>query len=364
MKKKKILLIATNDLGKSGAPEVIMQIVRLLHESYIFDVVITRNNSFYKEEFESYGGSVFGLFEKDYKNWFFRLIYKTIVLRMKIRKFMKGISSNDYCAIHSFKDLEGGYYLKCAKKTGINNRISHSSRQYVKPKKLLSQIRDKIFLKEILKNATQLVSVSHLAGSTLFKNNDFKVIHNTYNESLYQFEQNQNYGNLVLLQVASFQPIKNQLFSIEVMRMIVNSIPKAQLFLIGNISNYEYYKSVVNLVEKYKLKENVCILDYDTNQEKIFNRVSYTLTPSIYEGLSLTTIESQAKGITCFASTGVPCEVSCGNVIFLELEPILWSKKIIDLFSKNRGARKKVNMTKFSNALFKKKMETIYSKNR
>ena len=184
MKKKKILIIATNDLGKSGVPEVIMEIVRLLSHLFTFDVLITRNNTYYKNEFESYGGNVYTLFEKEYKNMIGRFLYKSFIIKRKISKKIKSLKTNNYCAIHSFKDLEGGYYLKCAKKIGIANRISHCSRQYEKPLKKISQVKDKILLNRIFKYSTKLVAISYAAGYSLFgDNNKFDVVYNTYNES-------------------------------------------------------------------------------------------------------------------------------------------------------------------------------------
>ena len=139
-------------------------------------------------------------------------------------------------------------------------------------------------------------------------------------------------------------------------------MPSFKLYLVGREYDKNYYKQVVDLINRYNLSNHVEILDFDVDQNSIYNKVSFSLIPSICEGLSLTAIESQAKGIKCFASTGVPDEVSCGNIVFLELNAEVWAKQIIDCFNKTNGARSKVDLKKFSNENFKLKLESIYKK--
>lgn len=361
MKKKKILIIATNDLGKSGVPEVIMEIVRLLHSSYTFDVLITRNNTFYKDEFESYGGSVFTMFEKEPKNRLIRGFYKFFVLKNTIRKTMKKLSKNNYFAIHSFKDLEGGYYLKCARKLGITKRISHCSRYHTEPTKKLARLKKNLLKKSIFTNATKLVAISQSSGDSLFgSNHKFEILYNTFNESLYKFDDTPPFSNLIMIQIGTYLPIKNQLFSIEVLKNITTVLPNAKLFLIGRVFDETYYLEIKNKIHTYGLSKNVIMFDYNEDQNKLYAKTCFSLIPSINEGLSLTAIESQAKGIKCFASTGVPKEVSCGNIVFLELDAKKWANEIIDCFYKTKGMRNKVDMNKFSNLVFKNKLEQIY----
>ena len=362
MKIKKILIIATNDLGKSGVPEVIMSIVRLLHDSFVFDILITRDNTFYKEEFESYGGHVYTIFEKEYNTRIRRFFYRTFVLRRDILNIFKLFKKNHYYAIHSFKDLEGGYYLKCAKKIGIKNRISHCSRQYIKPAKTISKIRDHILLKKIFKFSTQLVAISNVSGKSLFGDKKFEILYNTYNEKYYSFDSSHASKNLELIQIGTFLPIKNQLFSIELARIIKTVFPSFKLYFIGRIFDKKYYEKVKGLIVSYGLSNNIEILNFDTDQNSIYSRVSFSIVPSLCEGLSLTAIESQAKGITCFASTGVPEEVSCGNIVFLELDETIWANKIIECFNQTKGKRTKVDLYKFSNRRFKEKLMLIYSR--
>ena len=66
---KKVLIVSPTILNKSGVPSVIMSIVRLLHKAYVFDIVVSRDDSgYYDEEFCSYGGKIIYCTEPNYKN--------------------------------------------------------------------------------------------------------------------------------------------------------------------------------------------------------------------------------------------------------------------------------------------------------
>lgn len=362
MRKVRVLLIATNGLGKSGAPEVIMSIVRLLHNEYDFDVIITRNETYYKKEFESYGGKVYLLEEKMPKCRVARVFYKLIGSQIKLRKSVKSILKNNYGIIHSFKDLEGGTFLKVGRKQGIPIRISHCSRQYTKPKKISSQIYDKCLLKKIYKNATKLIAVSEASGLSLFGNkHDFQVLYNTYNEFYYDYKPIKKQESLVLTQIGTFLPLKNQLFSIKVFEQILKVISSAHLQLIGKKYDEKYFKEISEYINAHNLEENIDIYDYDVNQKNILEKTSFVLIPSLTEGLSLVAIESQASGIKCFASKGVPEEVSCGGIEFLDLKTNVWASEIINEYNRTKGKRTKNDMSKFSNASFKNKLLEIYN---
>jgi glycosyltransferase involved in cell wall biosynthesis len=113
-------------------------------------------------------------------------------------------------------------------------------------------------------------------------------------------------------------------------------------------------------IKKLNLVENVNILSGDTDQSEFLDNITFSLIPSINEGLSLTAIESQACGIKVFASTGLPKEVDIGNIEFLPLNAKLWADSIHHSFEKQKNIRKKVDISKFSNKLFKEKMLSIY----
>ena len=58
--KKRVLLIASGGLDKSGVPTVIMTIVRALQEDHDFDILLgTGEEGYFEPEFRQYGGRIF-----------------------------------------------------------------------------------------------------------------------------------------------------------------------------------------------------------------------------------------------------------------------------------------------------------------
>lgn len=362
MEKKKVLIIAANDMGNSGVPNVYMQIIRNLHDEYAFDILITREGYFYRNEFLSYGGSIYLIKEKIYKNKLKRIWWRLIGLPTQTKKELKRIFINTkYDIIHSFKESDSWIYFKEAKKYGINKRIIHNNRIKEKGDSLFSSLHIFLSLKKSIRLSTDKISVSKVSGISFFKNRHFEIIYNTFNEKEYYFTNNKNLGNsLTLLQIGTFLPLKNQLFSLDIISILVDEYPDLKAVFIGKIYDKKYYKLFIEKIDELHLSERIKIFDGDTNQKEILQQVTFTLMPSSTEGFSITAVESQACGIRVFASNGVPSEVDLGNITFLPLNANKWASEISESFRKHRNQRNKVDTTKFSRSAFKEKIATVY----
>ena len=359
MKKEKILIIAANDLGKSGVPNVIMQIVRNLSEKYTFDILLTRNSDYYKREFLSYGGKIFTLNELKPSNKIKYFIWRIFKYKKETKKFLKKILlANNYLIIHSFKETDSWLYLKQGKKYGVKKRIIHNNRVISFPKNILKKYIVKNNIRKSIKNSTKLVSVSQQAGVSFFGKKSFNVILNSFEENKFKFLQT-NPKKMNIVQVGTFLPLKNQIFTIEVLKLIKEKYNDFLCFFIGTIYDKNYYEIFLSKVRKYNLDNNVKILNFNANQLEIFKDVAFSFIPSIEEGLSLVAIEAQACGIKVFASNTVPKDVDLGNVLFLDLDPKIWAKNFLLSVSKSY-TRKKIDTSKFSTKNFIKKINVIY----
>ena len=57
---KRVLLVIGAPLENAGVPNVVMKIVRMLHNEFIFDILVGKSQSgCYDEEFLSYGGNIY-----------------------------------------------------------------------------------------------------------------------------------------------------------------------------------------------------------------------------------------------------------------------------------------------------------------
>ncbi len=364
MEKKKVLIIAANDMGNSGVPNVFMQIVRNLHDKYSFDIIVTRENYFYKDEFLSYGGNIFLIKEKFYKNKFKRIWWRLFGTNKNTKKELDQIFHlTKYDIVHSFKEAESWIYLREAKRFGIKKRIIHNNRQKEKAKSMFIEMFNSVSLKKSLRLSTDNVSVSEVSGKSFFGNNAFEILYNTYSEEKYFYRENAAKKNeLTLLQVGTFLPLKNQVFSLDVTSLLKEKYPNIRAVFIGNVFDENFYSLFNKKLKKLNLHNNVDVLNGNVDQTEFLNKATFTLMPSICEGLSLTAIESQVCGIKVFASTGLPTEVDIGNVVFLPLDAELWANSIVYSFETRKNERIKVDSSKFSNKSFKEKMLLIYEK--
>lgn len=362
MEKKNVLIIAANGMGNSGVPNVFMQIVRNLSNEYNFDILLTREDYYYRDEFLSFGGQIFLSKEKNFKNKFKRIIWRLIGSRCQVKKALKEIfKRKEYSIVHSFKESESGIYLKIAKKYGINRRIVHNNRQKENFSNFLLNLYQKRMISKTIKYSTNNISVSKLSGDSFFKDKQYRVVYNAINLDKYYFRDSVESSKLNLLQIGTFLPLKNQIFSLEVIKILHDKYPNLTASFIGSIYDNNYYEKFVSLVEKFKLQNNVHIYDGNKEQSTFLDNATITMMPSTSEGLGLTIIESQACGITVFASSTITKEVDLGNVRYLDLDANRWAEEIDRYFLAHKNKRHQVDVSKFSSDAFSKAIRAIYS---
>ena len=114
--------------------------------------------------------------------------------------------------------------------------------------------------------------------------------------------------------------MKNQIFSLELLSLLRAKGIDAKLTFIGYILEQDYYDKIVGMIESLNLSDAVSMLPSDTPKDRCFETVDCLLLPSFVEGLSLVALESQAAGIPCVASTGVPEDVNMGLCKYVSLK--------------------------------------------
>lgn len=363
---KKILLIADSNMSLSGVPVVFMSIVRLLSKEYQFDIVVFKDNDMYFEkEFLSYGGKVFRYNFNKPNDFLKKLIWIKFSYYKSVKKFIKGnIKLDEYTAIHSFQEDFSYPFIKEAKKAGIKNRIIHicSATSAYKLKKHLNRKLLDRYSKKAIRQASNIAFVSQKS----LQLNDYKnrgvVVYNIYDEQKFGQITECVHKNIELTQIGTFSNRKNQLFSLEVINCIKEEIPNVHLNIVGKEIDDGYLEKMNSYIKDNKLESTVSILGTSTDRIELNKRTSYILYPSTMESFGLILIESQASGIHCFANKDIPNDADMGNADFLELNPELWSKSIIDYYSKHKNERKNPsNVDKFSKENFINTIKKLYS---
>ena len=233
----------------------------------------------------------------------------------------------------------GFIYLKIAKKYGINVRIAHSHTMgFVQDKNLLKRWIKKITNRLYSKYATDLFACSWDAGNYMFGEKEFNVIHNAIDTKKYIYHEKNRAEKRKELNlkeeftigcVGRLEPVKNHKFSIEIFEKLVEFHPNSKLLFVGKGSMENELK---NLVVQKKLENKVLFLGNRNDVEKLYSVMDVFLFPSLYEGLGMVGIESQAAGIPTICSDTLPKELNITPLLYrmsLQNSPELWAKLIL-----------------------------------
>lgn len=131
--------------------------------------------------------------------------------------------------------------------------------------------------------------------------------------------------------VGRFDPVKNHDFLVDVFAEVKKKKENAFLIMVGR---GETEQQVRDKLKKLGLEDSYRILHDRTDVAEILRACDASVFPSISEGISLTMIESQAAGIPCVASTGVPKAACVSNKIRflgLELSAELWANELLNM---------------------------------
>ena len=353
---KKILIVACNDLGNGGIQHVIMDIVRNLSDKFHFDILLFSNEeSYFEPEFKKYG-KVFRLphYEGRYK------ILRKIDKYIRFFRIYKGVKkilkeNGPYNVIHCHNYFEAAPCLMAAKHCGVPIRISHGHDIFLKSH-CIAEIYRKFYRYSINRYASCKIACSQGAADYLFgKNRGGISVSNAidlkkFDMQLYLISKLKH----SFIHVASFGEKKNQLFILDVFKIIQEHWTDATLKLIGN-KNEEYEQKLRNKIAVLNL-HNVEFLPHYSDIPTLFAQSEYMIFPSLFEGFGLALAEAQAMGVKCFASDVIPKESDIGLCHYLSLKQPAqeWAQEIFN--SEKEPIKKpdisKVNLSNFLNKIY------------
>lgn len=324
---QRILVVVNGPLLKAGVPSVVLAIVRNLKTICTFDVILTsKDEGFYDNEFLSLGGRIFRF--KIYSNPKSRFLFP--VRGLLLYRATKKISKlYNYVAIHCHNGFESGFCLLAAKASGVETRISHAHGTYQIRGNPLRRFYYSLGKMLIESNATSRVACSKIAGETLFGQKSYVNVLNPISSSEFMRFQHVEHKGVNLLQIGYFQKVKNQLFSILVVRELRKRGLEVRLDLIGFVNDEGYFNQVKEAIARYNLSEAVFIQQGDCDQKQFYSTADFVLLPSESEGLPLVALEAQAAGVECLLSANITTEADLGLAEYLEHNNITaWAEYI------------------------------------
>ena len=257
-------------------------------------------DSIYYTEVEAAGGKMF--FLPGIKN-----------LPEHVKVCNKILSDGRYDIIHDNTLHISIPMMWCAKKAGVPVRIlhSHNSKMGETPAKAF---RNRFFLPVLRSLATNYAACSQLAGRAMFEDQEFTVIPNVIQTEKYRFDptmrksvqQKMNATDkFVVGTVGRLAEQKNPFFAIDVFKCLLKNVPNAEYWWVGS---GPLEKSVQDYVNQKGLSENVRLLGSRDDVTSLYQGMDVFFLPSLFEGLSIVTVEAQAMGLPCVVSDVIPPE--------------------------------------------------------
>lgn len=293
----------------------------------------------YESEIKEWGGKVIPLIlPKRSHNVF--LYYK------KIQSFFKKYSSEYDCMWFNCIDLTNSIFIKTAYKYNVKRIIIHShNSKFMAPLNSFGSIKG--FMKHeinreyVYKYATDLWTCSPSAAKWLFPNKvlkKVKLINNAINPKEVKFDAvkreriRSKYNledNLVLGNVGRLQTQKNQIFALKILFELVKKNQNYKMVFVGQGPDYNKIK---DKVRELNLGKNVVFAGVQHDMQAWYSSFDCFLFPSLFEGLSVASVEAQANGLSIFASDNIiPINsIINSNVYLLSLKkgPVYWAREI------------------------------------
>lgn len=302
MKKIKVLMLVPNLFVANGVASFVMNYLRNLnHDEVQVDIVSYKEgDSVYYAEVEAAGGKMF--FLPGIKN-----------LPEHVKVCNKILSDGRYDIIHDNTLHISIPMMWCAKKAGVPVRIlhSHNSKMGETPAKAF---RNRFFLPVLRSLATNYAACSQLAGRAMFEDQEFTVIPNVIQTEKYRFDptmrksvqQKMNATDkFVVGTVGRLAEQKNPFFAIDVFKCLLKNVPNAEYWWVGNGPLEERVKTYI---EEKKLTKYIKLLGSRNDTVELYQGMDVFFLPSLFEGLSIVTVEAQAMGLPCVVSDVIPPE--------------------------------------------------------
>lgn len=302
MLKIKVLMLVPNLFVANGVASFVMNYLRNLdHDEVQVDIASYKEGaSIYYAEVENAGGKVF--FLPGIRN-----------LHEHVKVCNKILSEGQYDIVHDNTLHISIPMMWRAKRKGISVRILHSHNAKM-GETILKEMRNKLVLPVLRGLATDFVACSDKAGKAMFGKSSFDIIPNVITTTRYNFDEDVRFkvreqmkaaDKFVVGTVGRLAEQKNPFFAMDVFECLQKQVQNAEYWWVGS---GPLEKSVQDYINQKGLSENVRLLGSRDDVTSLYQGMDVFFLPSLFEGLSIVTVEAQAMGLPCVVSDVIPPE--------------------------------------------------------
>lgn len=323
-------------MNRGGAETMIMNLYRHIDRSKVqFDFVENSNEpAAFDEEILSLGGRIYRCPHYNGKNHFAYVKWWN--------DFFKA-HPKEYPIVHGHLGSTAAIYLSIAKKYGAyaiahshSSGTDHSLRSYLY--QMMSYNTRNV--------ADYFFACSEAAGKDRFGrkvisgdhyavlNNAIDVNRFSYNPSVRNAVRDElgiRQNQLVVGHIGRYTKEKNHEFILKVFSELKKMDSNARLLMIGD---GPLHTQIMQAAEQSGLSSDVIFTGVRSDVERLVQAMDVFVLPSLYEGLPVTMVETQAASLPCIISDKIPteCILTEGLVDILPLSaaPAIWAEKILE----------------------------------
>lgn len=337
-------------MDRGGQETLIMNLFRNIDRDKVtFDFLCTNmEEGDYDEEIAQLGGEIKYLNQDRIKN--------KLKLVDNIYLLYKYIKSNcltyDVFHIHTQHAMTAFLSAFVAKRAGIKNVIIHSHNSSTtyhyklhKPFKVLLNFIN-----------IERLACSNSAGKWMFGKSEYKIINNGIILDKYTFNTRKRNNireelswndKIIIGHVGRFNNQKNHDFLIEIFDYMKKFNEKVHLVLVGK---GEEEAKIIKKVKDKNIVENVTFLGTRTDVNNLYQGMDLFLFPSLFEGLPIVLVETQANDLACLISDSITSEIDLTyNIHRLSLNNSAeeWAKKALEILDNSyERSDKSIDMQK------------------
>ena len=255
-----------------------------------------------------------------------------------------------------------------AKAAGIKNVIIHSHNS----SSIYHVNMHKVFKPILSILSIERFACSDSAGKWLFGNKRYKIIHNGIDLEKFKFDNSiresirlkMGWSNKKIIgHIGRFNEQKNHKFILEVFKKICEEDKQYHLVLVGKGEEEENIRKKIN---EYELNNKVSFLGIRDDVENLYQGMDLFMFPSLFEGLPVVLVETQASSLPCLISNSITKEVDFLPIIYrMDLKNSIeeWANCAINILNSNKIRSNDISELKNSGYdinITAKEIETFY----
>lgn len=328
------VLQVLNGIGTGGIEKYVLDLMKHIdHNKYIFDFLLRKRTGDVESIITKYGSKIYYIESPSTSN------------RKKgtdVYNFF--LQHPEYQTIHiHYAALEYITVLKAAKRSGVKTIILHShgsSRDTLR-----RRVKHKINRFRTRSIPTCRLACSDKAAKWMFGSKNYTFIKNGIDTDIFKYNTTSRdlvrkklgiENKYVWGHVGRLCETKNQKFLLKVFASYANNHPNSVLLLIGEGSDYEDLRKIV---EDNCLTDQVLFLGYRNDVADIMCAMDIMVFPSLSEGFCIALIEAQCSGLPCVISDTIPNQIvltDCIKMVSLKEGVNVWLDAIETVNMENR----------------------------